>query len=96
MLENSDITLVSADQVRSWTNRDAVLARVREMVQKGWPQEMEGEEFRPYNVRKNELSVQNGCVLWGARVIVPKGKFTPLQLQLQLAAQLHRGTRFGL
>ena len=42
MLENSDITLVSADQVRSWTNRDAVLARVREMVQKGWPQEMEG------------------------------------------------------
>lgn len=72
MLENSDITLVTAEQIRSWTNRDPVLSRVREMVQKGWAHELAGEEFKPYNVRKQELSVQNGCVLWGARVIVPK------------------------
>lgn len=28
-----------------------------------WPQEMEGIEFRPYKIRKQELSVQIGCVL---------------------------------
>ncbi len=26
----------------------------------------------PHAVRKHELSIQNGCVLWGVRVIVPK------------------------
>lgn len=65
MIESSDITLVSADQVKAWTDKDPVLSRVREMVHQGWPLELEGSEFAPYAVRKNELSIQNGCVLWG-------------------------------
>ena len=72
MLETSDITLVTAEQVRKWTTKDPVLSRVREMVQRGWPSELVGVEFAPYTARKNELSVDNGCVMWGARVIVPK------------------------
>ena len=28
-------------------------------------------ELRPYQRRKDELSVEDGCVLWGRRVIVP-------------------------
>ena len=28
-------------------------------------------EFKPYEQRKDELSVQNGCILWGSRVVVP-------------------------
>ncbi|XP_062297408.1 uncharacterized protein K02A2.6-like [Scomber scombrus] len=72
MLESSDITLVTADQVKAWTDKDPVLLRVREMVQNGWSAKLKGEEFAPYEVRKHELSIQNGCVLWGWRVIVPK------------------------
>lgn len=64
MIESSDITLVSADQVKAWTDEDPVLSRVREMVHKGWPLELKGSEFAPYAVRKNKLSIQNGCVLW--------------------------------
>lgn len=71
-LESSDITLVTADQVKAWTDKDPVLSKVREMVQNGWSSKVKGEEFAPYEVRKYELSIQNGCVLWGSRVIVPK------------------------
>lgn len=67
MLESSDITLVTADQVEASTDKDPVLARVREMVHNGWSSKLKGEEFAPY-----EVSIQNGCVLWGSRVIVPK------------------------
>ena len=28
--------------------------------------------MRPFNRRNEELSVQDGCVLWGSRVIIPK------------------------
>lgn len=72
MLESSDITLVSADQVKAWTDADPVLSQVREMVKNGWSSTEKGEEFAPYKLRKCELSIQNGCVLWGSRVIVPK------------------------
>ena len=46
--------------------------RVREMVHNGWSTKDKGEEFAPYEVRKLELSIQNGCVMWGSRVVVPK------------------------
>ena len=29
------------------------------------------DDMRPYFIRRNELSVDNGCILWGSRVIIP-------------------------
>ena len=37
----------------------------------GWPDTPLGEEFKLYQSRINELSVLNGCVLWGSRVVIP-------------------------
>ena len=36
----------------------------------GWP-DTEPAEFKPYQSRLKELSTLDGCVLWGARVVVP-------------------------
>lgn len=88
MLENSDITLVTPDQVKAWTDSDPVLSQVREMVQNGWSSKEKGEEFAPYELRKCELSIQNGCVLWGSRVIVPKAGQENVMRQLH---QCHPG-----
>lgn len=71
MLENADVTLLTAEQVRGWTQKDPVLSRVREMLQRGCLEELKGTEFEPFISRKDELSVQDGCLLWGARVIIP-------------------------
>ncbi|XP_043911581.1 uncharacterized protein K02A2.6-like [Protopterus annectens] len=85
VLMMEDIMLVSAREVTGWTRKDLVLARVFQWVQQGWPVQQTDPVFRPYEVRKTELSVQDGCVLWGARVIIPSpGRRALLQ-------QLHQG-----
>ena len=62
---------LTANQISNWTHRDPVLAHVKEYLLRGWPQSIDDPELIPYTSRKNELSVQDGCVLWGARVVVP-------------------------
>ena len=37
----------------------------------GWSH-LEAEEIQAFNDRRNELSVLDGCVLWGSRVVIPK------------------------
>ena len=58
-------------QIRLWTDRDPVLSKVRRLVQTGWKYS-DDENLKPYLKRKSELSVQNSCILWGDRVIIPK------------------------
>lgn len=57
------------------------------MVRSGWQSKLKGEEFAPYEVRKHELSIQNECVLWGSRVIVPN----PGQNVMKQLHQYHPG-----
>ena len=66
-LEKSPVT---AAQVATWTRRDPLLSAVVRFVQQGWPDSL-GEEYAVYFRRKEELSVQAGCLIWGSRVIIP-------------------------
>ena len=71
MLETLQGSPVQAKQIRQWTDRDPILARVRNLILQGW-RITEDEDMRPFIKRKEELSVQDGCVLWGNRVVVPR------------------------
>ena len=51
-------------------------------VIEGWPNHVPGE-LKPYKNRETELSTENGCLMWGIRVIVPQ------QLQSQVLKTLH-------
>ncbi len=62
---------VSAKQIKIWTERDKVLSKVKRFVLQGWPPTVMDAEMKPFEKRKNELSVQDGCILWGSRVVVP-------------------------
>ena len=62
---------LTAVQISNWTHRDPVLAHVKEYLLHRWPQDIDDLELIPYKSRTNELSVQDGCVLWGARVVIP-------------------------
>ena len=75
---------VSATQIKRWTDRDPLLSSVRQMVQQGWRYTSD-EKQRPFSQRKDELSVQDGCILCGSRVVVPQaGQATVMQ-------ELHQG-----
>lgn len=63
-------SVVTATAIRKWTDKDPVLSLVRRMVLHGWERQVK-PEFKPYEQRKDELSVQDGCILWGSGVVVP-------------------------
>ena len=84
-VESSPLT---AAQISNWTQRDPVLAYVKEYLLHGWPQGIDDPELIPCKVKRDELNVQDGCVLWGARVVIPpKGR----KLALAELHQAHPG-----
>jgi len=50
-----------------------VLSAVKERVLSGWSDTTEDHErFLPYHRRREELSLEEGCVMWGSRVVIPE------------------------
>ena len=64
------MTIVNANAIKSWTSKDPVLSQVSRYVMGRWPDAV-SPDLKPYLNRSKELSILNGCVLWGARVVVP-------------------------
>ena len=62
---------VDSKDISRHTRRDPVLARVLEYTLVGWPNHVTEEKLKPYFTRRNELTADQGCVLWGMRVIIP-------------------------
>jgi len=71
LMEQMQDSPVTADHIRLWTRRDPLLSRVMQYVMNGWPNGTVEEQLRPYWQKRLELSCQDGCLLWGSRVIVP-------------------------
>lgn len=47
------------------------MARVMSLVKTGWPRKNPDDLIKPYFMVRSELSVHDGCLLRGSRVIVP-------------------------
>ncbi|CAB4020287.1 PREDICTED: uncharacterized protein K02A2.6-like, partial [Paramuricea clavata] len=43
----------------------------RSGVSARWPTVVQDDSIKPYFTRRNELSVQEGCLLWGSRAVIP-------------------------
>lgn len=65
-----ELPITSMD-ISKATQRDPVLSRIFEFIMNGWPNYVDDEDLKPYFIRKNELSSEKGCILWGLRVIIP-------------------------
>ena len=59
LLQSLQSSPITAEQIRQW-----------ELVAKGW-NENSDEQLAPYQKKKDELSLLDGCVLRGNRVVVP-------------------------
>ena len=84
LAEHSDQSPVTAMDIRNWTRRDPELLLVLQFLLQGWPTNYDpGLEI--FASKKMELSIYNGCILWGSRVVVSKpGRDSVLQ-------ELHEG-----
>ena len=81
-LDTEVVTNVTSQMIKKETQLDPVLAQVYNYVISGWPHVVDSS-LVPSKTRQEELSTRRGCLLWGARVIVP-----PL-LQEKLLQELH-------
>ena len=82
-------TPVTCDRIRKETSKDPIMSQVLRYIQTGWPQKsLTIPEMTHYSRRKDELTCQDGCLLWGTRVIIPP----PLQAEvLQELHAIHTG-----
>ena len=67
----NDTTSTVVD-IRKLTRQDPSLSYVLQCVKTTWLTLLSNNvELKPFYVRRSELSVQDDCILWGSRVIVP-------------------------
>jgi transposase InsO family protein len=68
-----DKPLINHETISKFTHTDPVLSKVRKFVRSGWPDRLvTGQEvLKPFYEKRHELTVEYGCVLWAARVVVP-------------------------
>ena len=71
LMEHLEEIPLQSSQIREWTRGDPVLSKVYQNVLGNWPSTCSNQELQPYFNRRTEISVEDGCLLWGTRVIVP-------------------------
>jgi len=62
---------VMSQEVKECTRRNPVLSRVVDYLRNGWPEELDDEQLKPFYARRYELSLEQGCIMWGLRVVIP-------------------------
>ena len=85
LIEQLNESPVTAAHIRAWTLHDNV-SKVKRYVLNGW--QIDDPMTQAYNRFRDELSIHDGCVMRGARVVVPKKGQLPL---LQLLHSSHSG-----
>ncbi|XP_071201633.1 uncharacterized protein K02A2.6 [Salvelinus alpinus] len=76
---------ISASDIAEETRKDPVLSKVLDLTLGGWPNFVNDDNLRPFIDKKDQLSTDQGCVLWGSRVVVPH------KFQRRLLSDLHEG-----
>ena len=72
LLEHLAESPVTARHIQSGTQKDPVLSRVLQYTRRGWPESAKTDtQLSPFYHRKAEISVEDGCLLWGSRIIIP-------------------------
>lgn len=71
VMDHLESTAVSPDKIRLWTARDPGLFQVSKYIAEGWPQVVTSAEIKPFFQRRTELSLHQGVIMWGSRVVIP-------------------------
>lgn len=80
-LESSPVT---DEIIQRKTRRDPALSQVYSAIQTGWNSEQK-LRFTQFYQRRDELTLDEGCIMWGLRVVVPP------KLQSRVLEELHVG-----
>ena len=86
LVDHLDNSPVTAHQIQECTRKDPQLAQIVQFVQQGWPSTCpEPNTLAPFFEKRTQLSVYEGCLLWGTRVVIPTS------CQDAVLTELHEG-----
>ena len=74
---------ISSKEIKEATQCDPLLFRILDYTLNRWPDKSSDENMKPYYYRQGEISIPNGCILWGSGVVIP------LRIGAQLLNELH-------
>ena len=60
------------------SRKDPILSAVCRYVKEGWPQHIESENIRHYKKLEDSLFTENGCLVYGARIVIPNKLRNPV------------------
>ena len=63
---------VMSKDIERTTAHDVVLSQVLRMTRDGWPNHVDDLRLKPYFDRRCELTIEQNCLLWGLRVVIPE------------------------
>ena len=82
LCQHLDDSPITAEQ----NSKDPLLSMVEQFVLQGWPKCITTQPaLRPFFECKLELSVYQGCIMWGTRVVIPE------EYREHVLCQLHEG-----
>ncbi|CAK1587023.1 unnamed protein product [Parnassius mnemosyne] len=76
---------LSFKDIKIETAKDSLLSKIYGYVMFGWPKTSNIETEKAYFNRKENICVDQGCLIWGYRVIIPKS------LRLSILKEIHDG-----
>ena len=74
---------ITAAVIAEGAKNDSLLVKVYECTSSGWPGSCPSPELKPFWNRRDEISLENGCLSWDRRVIIP------FKFQKRLLGDLH-------
>ena len=77
---------ITSSQIARATSRDPELCKVHRLIIEGWPHRLceADRDLNPFFIRRHELSVMSGVVMWGNRVVIPRCLRTSLLKELHI------------
>ncbi|KAG8224491.1 hypothetical protein J437_LFUL003214 [Ladona fulva] len=84
VIDEDQITEFSARKVAVATRWDKLLCQVLRAMNSNWPNPIE-KKLEPFHKRESELAIENGCMFWGSKMVIPK------ELQSAVLCELHEG-----
>lgn len=62
---------LDSEQIALATQEDSLLSQVYKYVEQGWPNYVKDKNLKSFFNKRSELTIEQQCILWGSRVIVP-------------------------
>ena len=72
VINHLSVHVATVKHLRQWIQKDPILSRVCHLIQAGKAIDNAEPEMELYHRRQMELSVVDGCLLIGTRVVIPK------------------------